>query len=231
MTEVATDLTWMTKWAGGAFEGRALTKRPYAVEFEGGPWSMVTNGHALIGVQGASPFEPDDASVNFAATVGKVLAPEGVASDVDLGALRAWASPPTPAACAVCAGKGSVECDECSGDGVRECSCHCGDEHLRRCDCERGMVACTACNPGGRPRERGGVLYGINVNRNLLEPLNHLDGETATVWAQANDKPLLVVGPGWRLAVMPLRVVPDDAPRFPRASPEPVSGDAIEGAG
>lgn len=202
-------LEWMATYAQ---PGQLWTERPYALVIEGRPWSVVTNGKALVAVQGESEFAPPDSEADAAKLVGNfapLITPKGEDVLVDLRALREWSAAPP---CEKCLGAGEITCPECRGDGVITCRCpNCYDEHDSECGCDGGKetCACAICRPGR--------IGGLVVNLNYLAPLNNLPGFFARFYVgreMAPAAPHTFVGDGWVLAVMPLRNVDKDAPEF-----------------
>lgn len=201
-------------------------KRPFSVLVGDMRWAAATNGKMLVAVQ--SEAELPALPPSTAAAIVDFLSVDPGPAIHDLAALKAFAAQgitPMPAECPTCKNARTVECDECDGDGRVVARCNeCDDEHRHDCgDCggER-KVSCPTCSPSAR-KDMPGMLGGAGVERRLLHAaLEHVDAERVAIRPPGTPvvpggqaQPFIIVGPDWRVVLMPYRVhEPNDYPTY-----------------
>jgi hypothetical protein len=181
------------------------------MEIDGRAWNITCNGHAI----GAEPMvaarydgpTPERDTAYRAILSLPLRSPDRVLS---LGALREVIGKSEPSR--------QVECPDCGGSGRhREADGDCGCE---RCRCD----SCTEGKVWTSPAKRPMVISGVGINGNLvavtLGALDRTRGEDPgpiQVWGRdgtiKQTGTLLLVTPGWRAAIVAMRVEAD-APRF-----------------
>lgn len=190
------------------------TDHPFSIQVDGEPWSGATTGMMAVLVRGASawPVIP-----SYSADVLLRIPRERVFPVADYAAFRAWClDVPGPQTCRDCKGKPPVICNTCDGDGKHDCDCgtphDCGD-----CRGE-GQTTCKECRGAGTVRDCDAGyarLYGIPINRVLLDVLHYLDAAEVRIATGGEREAFLVLAPNWRVIVMPLTEVPNGVPEWP----------------
>jgi hypothetical protein len=170
-----------------------LKRQPFGLTVRGGPMWAVTNGYALIALDGEGP-PPSEAVAKSADSVASWLAFDAGCS-MPIADLRAFCGE------AEWPGEASEEeCDKCDGTGEIECECICGHEHDSDCD---------DCDGTGKiigdtePTKRVGQIDGgwFDLNR-VAQALDSLPGETVGVAVERRNSIssfLKIQGDGWRV--------------------------------
>jgi hypothetical protein len=109
--------------------------------------------------------------------------------DITRDALLAWCD---DFECQTCKGSLVRTCAECSGTGLKQCRCDCGEcSHEAECWCNGGTLPCDECDGFSV-----GVFLGRPLNRVRLGNLVRcMDCDTIRIgWPEGNETPLLVRG-------------------------------------
>ena len=171
-------------------------------------WRGESDGYAVVAWPG------DTEGLKPRPDIDAILWPEPAAlAPVDLAALREWLArvvPPLPPY----VGPEPVKCPRCHGKGTSDCACReCG--HVYDCTCDEcdgeGMVL--PDEPPPPPPVYVELLGGAFNGRFLARALSALPGDAGEWQRIADDRrgALLIVGEGWRYALMPVLLDPKDA--------------------
>lgn len=188
-------------------DGRPGLTEPMTVTLSDGPWTVATNGYRLAAVPGDLGFPV--AAGDSPARIRQVMEEPLISAPrrFSLSAMRAFVGPSVETGhCGTCKGTRVIECPDCDGEGLVECSClECDHVHDRECDeCDgAGTVACMSCvRPAPKLVRIGGALF----NGHNASPLfAGAPGETATWQQDKPESPAYIAGEGWRGILMPTR--------------------------
>lgn len=195
----------------------------HAIQASGRRWLVATDTHYIVAIE-------SDGAANLGVAFfdrgrEKIvqdylhLGDSQAADAIDIDKLKAWLGRPKwehEQICTDCNGHVPV-CEECGGEGEVRCTCQgCRDQHMRECSkCDGRGKGCKACGSSGkiviRYEARPGYVEGICVDRNVLaRALDGLIGPAEFVHPIGAEAPLAIIGPGWRVIMMPMRPSPGE---------------------
>jgi hypothetical protein len=194
---------------------------PLTLDVDGEAWTLATNGHVMAMTRGEYGYPRPEDPAKFLAVVQKKYQTEPVA--ISMNDLRAIMPPvvdiDTLPPCEECENTGRITCDDCDGDGVLECMCHCGDDHDKTCgECDGdGWVSCECGRDPSKaepPIER--VQIGAShFNRLLLaKAIPHLPDAPATWQSDTPEGQAWLTVGGYRVLFMPMRQFESDTATF-----------------
>lgn len=191
---------------------RAAIAVPRLVTLDGRLHTIATNGHACLAVPGihagATEFEGDDSISRrkFETQVAGIYELRGLPRVLSLPALCEFVrvDGPVPVPCPACADARVVACDECAGRGVVR---YAGEPSLEECDgCNGdGDAECDLCMGASYPAvvvKLGRLYYNRTV---IARAVRNLEGERVEFRQRPEGAPALLIGDGWRLALMSMR--------------------------